>query len=184
MNRSAEQANLFLSNRYCLSGAVRLDSTFRINFKELLGDMYYKYDKFIMVLNGYQAYTQNNIPLQQAIGTLRLVGLNWCNSSYGTNTTIYPDVVPGINNVSSFGNNAEAVCPNMLSYYPIGGGSYMFSNSLTGNTAGLVFYKPTGEYTDLRVFYRDLKTNNTTASQPDNMAFSANYSFTIYGLYD
>ena len=46
MKESGETANLFLNNDRCLVGANRADSTYRINFRELLGDMYFKYDKF------------------------------------------------------------------------------------------------------------------------------------------
>ena len=182
MNRSSEQAHLFLNNDFCISGANRSDSTYGVNFKELLGNMYNKYDKFLIVLNSHQAYTTTwTIAADNSnICNLRLIGLNWCHSSYGTVTTVLDT---GTNKVNMFGNNSEAIVPMSIFTIPTSGNGPT-SQTYPGNISGLVFHKPREEITQLRIFMRDFRGNNIGSTAPATHYMMITYSFTIYGLYD
>ena len=85
MKQSAEQAHLILDNRQALSGAGRARTVYGVNFRELLGSMYNKYNKFLIVLNTYSSHSADwpNSSGYSNVGTVRMVGLNWAHSSYG-----------------------------------------------------------------------------------------------------
>lgn len=176
MKRSAETAHLFFDNREAWSGASSSRSTFKVNFRDLLGNMYNKYSKFLIVLNSHSAFAPD---WTNAAGTAvnvyaRMSGLNWEHSSYGILTAQTYQ-----NNVMMRGNNEEAVFPQVFNLAD--NGVTTFNSSI--NT-GLCFRKPTEEFTTLAILFRDIRSNKDGSSIPDGFGYQYLMSFTIYGLYD
>ena len=179
--QSAEQAHLILDNRQALSGSLRARTKYGVNFKELLGSMYDKYDKFIIVLNTYCAHSGDwpNTAGYSGVGTVRMVGLNWAHSSYGIINTGNPNMV-AINGVNMPGNNAEACFPALLT---IADNTSITTNIFSG-PSGLCFYKPREEFTSIEVFFRDFRANDENSTMPDDHTIQCTLSFSIFGLYD
>ena len=183
MKQSAEQAHLILDNRQALSGAGRARTKYGVNFKELLGPMYDKYKKFLIVLNTVMGHSADwpNTSGYSGAGTVRMVGLNWAHSSYGIYN--YGNPVPSGPTQNGFnmpGNNAEASFPGIVA---IADNTTITSN-IFGGPIGLCFYKPTEEFTSIEVFFRDVRANDENSTMPDDHTFQCTMSFTIYGLYD
>ena len=182
MKRSGESAHLFLNNDFCYVGAFANDSTFRVNFKELLGDMYDKYDKFVIIFNCYAQWSGAGGAIPSGTSTsatLRITGLNWHHSSYGTNTTI---TLAG-GRASGYitpGNNGEAVFPQIVSITA----STTTQSNFSGQDAGLCFYKPREEFTDIRLYMRDIRAATINANNATTIQCNSTFSFSIYGLYN
>ena len=183
MKQSAEQAQLILDNRQALSGAGRARTKYGVNFKELLGPMYDKYKKFLIVLNTVMGHSADwpNTSGYSGAATVRMVGLNWAHSSYGIYN--YGNPLPGgpaQNGFNMPGNNAEASFPGIVA---LADNTTITSNIFSG-PAGLCFYKPTEEYTPIEVFFRDVRANDENSTMPDDHTYQGTMSFSIYGLYD
>lgn len=145
-----------------------------VNMRQVLGDMFDRYDKFLMVFNsigmwgGLTSYTTaatgTTLFTNTAVWTLGVSGLDWQNSTYnGT-----------ISNVAYF--------PNRFTM-PITS-NYTASNSSTSN--GVVFRRPDNPFVTLSASpYLTRQggpalANMTTTT--GNNGWDINYSFTIYGL--
>ena len=183
MKQSAEQAQLILDNRQALSGAGRARTVYGVNFRELLGSMYNKYNKFLIVLNTYSAHSGDwpNSAGYSNVGTVRMVGLNWAHSSYGVMNVSQPNPSgPAQNNLIMPGNNAEAAFPFLIT---LADNASVVTNVFTNQT-GLCFNKPTEEITQLEVFFRDFRANDLNSTIPYDHYYQCTMSFSIYGLYD
>ena len=144
-------------------------STSSINFKAVLGDMYYKYDKFKIICNNYACW--NNVTAFNGgnYTSVRLTGLNFLNSTYENTSG------------SSNGLTATATFPAVFQLL-----SSAYSTSNFTSTNGLIFSRPTQEFTNL-TFEFCLAISNINAllaPSPAGYSFAMWTSYTIYGLYE
>lgn len=174
MKISGECANLDLDTT-SLSGLVNLDlSSFSVDvdLRQVLGIMYDKYDKFMIIFNGAGGWT-NASSYSSTSGTTNLTattvwslgmsGLNWAFNSYnGT-----------LSNVAFF--------PSKLTLPIAGYGNTNFPNFRNG----IVFRKPTGNSKVTLKIVPYLTRGSGTAIAvvaSGTVQFDFNYSFSIYGL--
>ena len=172
MKVSDECVHLNLDNKSCYAGSSTNDSTFRINLRALLGDMFYKYKKFKLVLNYHNVWTnQIAIAGYTTILSLRLVGLNWLNGNFGVS-------LANGNLIETNGHSSEAVYPSNLLF------SWAGQNNQTFFTeSGLYFTCPSSSSsTDLRIFFRELRNNNNIPMNTTLYQYQFQLSFTIYGI--
>ncbi len=177
MKISGECANLELDTG-TITGASGLTYdlsliSFDVNFRQVLGPMYDKYDKFLIVFNSYCAWTNSTTwststgvsALTTTAGwSLGMSGLDWESNSYnGQLSTI-------------------AYFPNKITL-PTNG--YTFFNSPSfGN--GIIFRKPSSFITSLKVVPYSVRANGSAVSvvTAGTPTFDFNYNFSIYGLSD
>lgn len=183
MKQSAESCNLVLDNKFCLSGAGTLDSVYRISTRDLLGDMYDKYTKFKIVLNSSLWQTSANPSTANwNMCKIHMSGLNWINSSYGTNTTdtsAYTNITYANTSLQMTANNSEAIYPTFM-VLPGNTNPYYYNHPESG---GLVFSCPTLNNIDLRINFRNVAQNKPPPYPAGSYQIYI-FSFTIYGLYE
>ena len=189
MKQSAESVSLYLDNKFCYSNAGRANSVFKVDFPAILGQMYYKYSKFKIVINSYHSFIGATAKTQYYENNLylKMVGLNFINSGSGGSrnttqgtpggTTLYPYE----NGIITGNNNGEAT----LQIINIGSGAAYTtgSNFFYNDGDSIIFENPGPSPVDITFVLRDLRHNNTPPSfLTDTYTFTM--SLTIYGLYD
>lgn len=178
MREVAETCHLFLDNKFAYSGAGTVNTTFRIDWALLLGDLY-KYKRFKICLNAFDGWSdaQSVAGFDQRV-SVRLRGLPWCaGNSCGVYNTI-PVGGASYNDLSMTYADAEAIVPSFI-LLPLNGNqiiTYSDSN-------GLCFNKPPPGPTDLNVTFQDCRSN-TVYPTYDGKFFYYNMSFTIIPLED
>lgn len=161
-----QTANLYLHSSWGESvnnnGSI---ITFKnVKIKELLGDMWNKYDKFKIILNAY--YNRNTITIQeyQRLIGIRIKGFDFINIwDYSINWTQFPDPYKDI---------------------PMLGMTILFQNNYAlrrfeGNW-GCVFNKPSNSVIDLTLYLYTVQ-NATTFTDSYNYGTSS-FFFTIIGV--
>lgn len=103
-----------------------------VNIREVLGDMYDKYDKFKICLNGMQ---MTGASITDRICFIRMSGLNW---------------------VGELGYNDNDVTKALITMEYINAGA---SNSLYNCNYGSVFNKPSNNTVDITLHLGDVLTN-------------------------
>lgn len=173
MKLSGECANLDLDTGSRSSGTTTLEIssiTIPVDMRQVLGDMYDKYEHFEIIFNGiggwsnatsYSAGTITGLT-NTATWNLGMIGLDWEASTYNGQ----------LSNVAYF--------PNRFTL-PIGG--YGSSNFSTNN--GIMFRKPYSPYVTLNVTpYLTRGGGPATVVASATAQIDLNFSFSIYGLYD
>lgn len=124
------------------------------NIKECLGDMYDKYDKFKLVLNGVSNF--NGMAVTNRLVSIKMTGLDWIGCyDYGTNITT--EATLGIINVASTGG----------------------INLQTPSNWGCCFSKPSSHSVNLTIIYHDIKINAVDPSTNYNLS---TFIFSVYGV--
>lgn len=148
-----------------------IDMTFTLNvdMRQVLGDLYQKYDKFLIVFNGigmFSALTSfttstNASATNASVWTLGMTGLDWINNSYNGN----------MNNIAYFPNRFTMPTNN-----------YGVTNSISNN--GVCFRRPDNPYVRLTVApYLTRQGGYALGAQTGSAGgWDINYSFTIFGL--
>jgi hypothetical protein len=142
-----------------------------VNMRQVLGDLYDKYDKFIIVFNGismwggvtsYSTTTGISGLGANTIWTLGMSGLNWINNSYNGN----------INTIAYFPNRFTMPISN----------NYASTNATSNN--GVCFRKPDNPFLTLIIApYLTRQGGIALANQTGTTGgWDINYSFTIFGL--
>lgn len=144
--------------------------TLNVDMRQVLGDLYQKYDKFLIIFNGISMWggitsyaTSTGITglNASAVWTLGMSGLNWVNNSYNGN----------INNIAYF--------PNRYTM-PISS-AYTSTNATSNN--GVCFRKPDNPYLTLTLTpYLTRQGGSALATNTASGGWDINYNFTIYGL--
>ena len=182
MKISGECANLELDTLSVLSGAgiqeISLMVYFNIDMRQVLGDMYDRYEEFLMVFDGIGGWTNatsftttpSNLSTNNLISggnqtsswSLGMTGLDWKYSTYNGQL------------------NEIALFPNKFNLGVSG-----FTTSNFGSTSqGIVFRKPSNPFVRLSVAPYLSRTQGigvavTTATA---IQIDFNYNFSIYGL--
>jgi hypothetical protein len=126
-----------------------------INLIELLGDLYDKYDRYKIVLYGFQNANPNSIPNRNH--AIKLSGLDWVGElEYLTDNTSLATI--GMVFVSSNSN---------------------FTTVQSSSNWGCVFNKPNRNNIDITIHMIDLITNTTI---PSNNYGPMIFYFSIYGI--
>jgi len=175
MKISGECANMDLDIG-TLSGTPTIDLSsilFNVDLKRMMGDMYDKYDKFMIIFNNVGGWS-NATSYSTATGTIGLTatalwsigmtGLDWISNSYnGQESTLafFPNKV--VLPVANYANNN-------------------FSNY--GN--GVCFRKPMNPNVVLNITPYLTRSGSSAIAvvASGTVQIDLNYSFTIYGLYD
>ncbi len=173
MKQSFECANLEFD--YNFSSAIAftqsLDYTRTLNLRLLLGDMYHKYDTFIIYFNSIGAWTTFTSYSAGTVGslnstavwTLGFSGLIWVNNSFNGSL-----------------NNSLAYFPDRFTL-PING----FLGYNSSIQSGLVFRKSSSEVVNITVSPYLIRSGFSGSAVGTGAGqFDINMSFTIYGLYE
>lgn len=177
MKLSGECANFEIDTggtNYFNAPFTGIDMTFTLNvdMRQVLGDLYQKYDKFLIVFNGIGMFSAlsgfvssngatglNNT----AVWTLGMSGLDWINNSYNGN----------MNTIAYFPNRFTMPTNN-----------YAVTNSISNN--GVCFRRPDNPYVKLTVApYLTRNGGYALGAQSATSGtggWDINYSFTIFGL--
>ena len=174
MKLSGECANFEVDTGSVISTVAynNTDMTYILNvdMRQVLGDLYHKYDKFIIVFNGISmwssatGYTTSTVTTGITAGTvwtLGMTGLNWVNNSFNGN----------INTIGYF--------PNRFTM-PLGN-AYASTNATSNN--GICFRKPDNPFVSLSISpYLTRQGGIALATGTLNTGWDINYSFSIFGL--
>jgi hypothetical protein len=174
MKLSGECANFEID-----TGSVTYASTFTsenmaftvsVNMKQVLGELFERYKKFMIVFNGismwgnvtgYTTTTGVTGLTNAAVWTLGMTGLNWINNSYNGLS----------NNVGFFPNRFTMPTAN----------GYSNTNATANN--GICFDKPASNQVTITVVpYLTRQGGTAQASGSATGGWDINYSFTIFGL--
>ena len=153
----------FNSGRVSSMGSSNLEFT-GVPIKEILGDMWNKYDKFKIILNAY--YNRNTITIQeyQRLIGIRIKGFDFINIwDYSINWTQFPDPYKDI---------------PMLGISQINQSSYTLRRF--ESNWGCVFNKPSNSVIDLTLYLYTVQ-NATTFTDSYNYGTSS-FFFTIIGV--
>lgn len=123
------------------------------NMREALGDMYYKYDKFKIVLN--QVLNWNNDVYTNRFLSVKMSGLDWINNN-------------------EYGTDDKTMATVGFLYGASNGGM----TTQTGGSFGCVFNKPKQESVNLTIRLFDLIANNYDTRQYKYTY----YYFNVYGV--
>lgn len=145
--------------------------TLNVNMKQVLGELYEKYKKFMIVFNGismwggvtsYSTTTGLSNLNATTVWTLGMTGLQWINNSYNGQI------------------NAIGYFPNRFTM-PISNG-YVANNATSNN--GICFDKPASHQVTLTIApYLTRQGGVALANQTGSTGgWDINYSFTIFGL--
>jgi hypothetical protein len=171
MKLSDETANLefdTLPQTIVAGTTVPLQISQQVNWRTVLGDMYNKYDKFLMVFNSFGGFS----------------GSSSMNYNGGGNNLVW---TIGITSDISFLSNTVNGQLSSIAYFPtrftlpING--FGLTNSST--TTGVVFQKPQNATSRLTIALYQIRGGapcviGTTV----NTTYDYNFSFTIFGLSD
>lgn len=80
ISTTANQASATSSTGYWING--RQQFGFNVNMRQLLGNMYEKYDKFIISLVKYSYYTENVSMAGNLLVDIQMGGLSWVDGGY------------------------------------------------------------------------------------------------------
>lgn len=174
MKLSGECANFEVDtgNVAYAAAFTNVDMTYNLNvdMKQVLGDLYNKYDKFMIVFNGISMWggvttysTNNGITglTASTVWTLGMTGLNWINNSYNGN----------VNSIAYFPNRFTMPITN----------AYALTNSTSSN--GICFRRPDNPYLTLSISpYLTRQGGIAYANNTAAGGWDINYSFTIFGL--
>ena len=149
MKQSNECANIELDYSVTSSAAIPTSNSFSINLQTALGDMYYKYKKFKIVLNGFGGYTTITTYTAGAVTGL-------------TGTAIYSLGISGLDFIYNTNNGSSST----LAYFP---GRYNLPASATNGgwlavntndvTNGIVFNRPSSPYVTLNLGFYNIRNN-------------------------
>lgn len=176
MKISGECANLDIDTGSAFTpSGLTLDITYLIDvdLRQVLGTMYHKYEKFMIIFNGVGGWTSasswsssTNVAGINATGSwsLGMSGLNWAFNTYNGSIT---DV---------------AFFPNKITL-PISG--YGTTN-VPNYRNGIVFRKPSNSVVSLKIVPYLTRSNGTAIAvvTTGSPTVDFNYSFSIYGLTD
>lgn len=172
MKQSFECANMEIDNSYisAIAFTKAMDYNATINLKAVMGEMYDKYDYFIIYYNSFGCWNAvTSYTAGAAVGlnatamwTLGMKGLNWMNSTY--------------NGIS----NEIAYFPDRFTLPINGYGGYNSSIQ-----SGIVFRKPDNPFVNINIVPYLVRTGaSCNAVNTGNGGYDINYSFSIYGLYE
>jgi hypothetical protein len=140
---------------------------YKIDLKAVLGSMFYKYDKFRIEFNSFDGWC--NFP-------------NWTNLP---NNAVWKLGISGLN----FTNNTNNFISDSMAFFPIRFGmptnGYLYVNN-SFNANGIVFEKPSNGKATITLSIYNCRFNAVVAGiyTTSNNTLNAEFSFTIYGLYD
>ena len=153
-----EQCFFYLHSGNATTNLNNLGSTLtfsNINIKELLGDLYDKYNKVKIVLNGFSNFNATTVSNRFVL--IRMTGLDWVNClEYGTNLTTIATL--GAAQVGSAGSG---------------------TNTQMASNWGCDFNKPSNSAVNLTIFLHDSISNSISASTNYG---SSQFFFSIYGI--
>jgi hypothetical protein len=133
-----------------------------INMAQVLGNMYYKYKYFKIVLNSYCGWVNTGATYSPTnVVYVGLTGLNFINTTYNGQ----------LSNIARF--------PNAIILPPNGGNVANFS--IDNN--GIVFRKPDSPVVNLRLSLLNPR-NSSPLTVLNILSTGLNFNFTIYGLYE
>jgi len=152
---------------------IDLSMSFNVDMRQLLGDMYEKYDHFLIIFNSiggwsnatsYSTTSGTTGIAATATWTLGMTGLDW-------EATTYNGLISNL-----------AYFPTRFTL-PVGGyGSVNFVNN-----SGVCFRKPLNPYVTLTIapyLTRGNSSGIAVVAAGNTAQVDFNYSFSIYGLYD
>ncbi len=139
------------SNPQTVGGILEFNG-FKI--REVLGDMYDKYDKFKIVFNSIFSWNNLTFPGRQI--AVKMSGLDWV----------------GLN---EYGNDDKTLATVGLIWVGFNGGI----TTQTAGTFGVVFNKPKQESINLTIRFFDLSINDYNSTQIYNVN---HFYFNIYGV--
>jgi hypothetical protein len=171
MRLSAETANLefdTFSQTINVGETIPLEISQQVNWRTLLGDMYDKYNKFLIVFNSFGGWTGPNITYSLA----------------GTNALVW---TCGIDSDIHFLSNSVNGQLSNIAYFPTRftlppANNYALINSTINN--GVVFAKPYNSISELTVAIYLVRSGTpaTISVASGSSTYDYNFSFTIYGL--
>lgn len=186
MSKSSEYANLVLDTGYLTlpqaSGTITMLQTFKIDLKQVLGDIYNQFDTFAICLNSYAIYSQY--------------------SSYASGTTVDPVVnltsntvvkvgMTGLNWISSTLNGAKSNLCLFPNAFAIGGGQTLpdgggYGQASFKNPNCIMFSKPPQPNVTLTVGLYNVNKNGIVraGNSTGEVRLQINYNFSIFGIYD
>lgn len=184
MSKSSEYANLVLDTGYLTlpqaSGTITMLQTFKINLKQVLGDIYNQFDTFAICLNSYALYSQYS-SYASGTGSDAVVNLN--------GNTVVKVGMTGLNWVSSTLNgNKSDLClfPNAVA---IGGGSTLpdgggYGQASFKNPNCIMFSKPPQPNVTLTVGLYNVNKNGIVraGNSTGEVRLQINYNFSVYGI--
>ncbi|MFY7886952.1 MAG: hypothetical protein ACOVOV_19120 [Dolichospermum sp.] len=172
MKLSAESANLEFDtfNQTINAGqSIPLQISQQVNWRTVLGDMYDKYDNFLIVFNSFGGFTGTNMTY---------------NGSAASNTNVW---TAGITSDIQFLGNTVNAQLSSIAYFPTrfalpSGNGYSLVNSTINN--GIVFQKPYNSTSQINVSVYQVRngTQCLLGVSTGSSTYDYNFSFSIYGL--
>lgn len=184
MNRSGECANFHMQTTFKIpintNTAIPVLPTYKMDMRDVLGSMYNKYDKFLLILNSISYQNASSDGVSSPItftyigngdgpvgnNTITTIGISGLNLFSNTNNIQSIGIFPNKHKLST--NNG----PNYDNFTSSNGITFMKSQPAI--TIQMQFY-------DISYFANPIGAKNTSATD-DNIYYS--FSFTIYGLFD
>lgn len=169
MRLSAECANLEFDSgsvSFPLNTNTSVAINASLNLRNVLGDMYNKYNKYIIILNSFGGFASTTV-------------------SYGGSAAAGAVYSIGITGDLDFISNSVNGVASNIGYFPtrlpLPSNGSAFTNSTMSN--GIVFVKPLNDVVNISIVPYLIR-NGTVAyiSATINALYDFNYSFTIYGL--
>lgn len=172
MRLSSESANLEFDtfNQTITAGqSIPLQISQQVNWRTVLGEMYDKYDNFLIVFNSYGGFTGTNVTY---------------NGSAASNALVW--TVGITSDIQFLGNTVNAQLSN-IAYFPTrfnlpAGNGYSLVNSTVNN--GIVFQKPYNSTSQLTVSVYQVRNGVQCllGVSTGSSTYDYNFSFSIYGL--
>jgi len=126
-----------------LSNNNQLTTWRNVNMKSVLGDLYYKYEKFNLTLTSVMVRHIVATPIVDAICNIYLSGLQFSNQGYSTRTGMTNQAIVGVNSFNASGVAGTAT--------PI-------------SSVVITFYRPTSDLVDLIIELKNNSINEKSAS--------------------
>lgn len=174
MRLSAETANLEFDtlNQTINSGdAIPLQVSQEVEWRTLLGDMYDRYNKFLIVFNSFGGYTGANMQYTGSGGSIQT--LVWT-CGITSDIQFLSNTVNGqVSNIAYFPTRFTLPAVN----------NYSLINSTVNN--GIVFQKPYNSRSQLTVSVYAVRNGTQCilgVSGAGSSTYDYNFSFSIYGL--
>jgi hypothetical protein len=172
MRLSAESANLefdTLNQTINAGQSIPLQISQQVNWRTVLGDMYDKYDNFLIVFNSFGGWSGTNITY---------------NGVAASNALVWTAGI--VSDIQFLGNTVNGQLSS-IAYFPTrfalpSGNGYSLINSTLNN--GIVFQKPYNSTSQLTVSVYQVRngTQCVLGSSSGSHTYDYNFSFSIYGL--
>ncbi len=188
MKRSGECANFQLDYEIATMQNTEKSLTYStsINLKNILGDMYDKYNKFVIIFNGLGYWT--NTPAPSGTSPNVIGGYNSGGARNVTSVGVYYLGISGLDIINNSSKNGDL---SNIGFFP---GRFAlitanyYSLNLTNTSNGIMFNKPSNPNVNITLPIYNVRTNVETSiaisgtSSTTAILFDMNLSFTIYGI--